>query len=516
MVDISRRVAEGTLVKAGLYRSAYNTHESESNLNLPPVFQRWVVLDVIFDPFIVDLAKLSRLEKIHGTITNVEYAKNSQLPRNTILARPVIDEQRGNRSIADDAMFLYPMFPSSLSMPCKPGEHVWVMFEDLTEKKNLGYWICGIVGPGHVEDVNHSHAPREFDATFSSAATTNAKDSHEGKKVLPRYHFKNGIYTRLDESDDQVIVDPKTSYISGNKDAYEKILTDSDAGKTMIYESIPRFKKRPGDIALEGSNNALIVLGTDRSASAANYSQDQDLNAAVPTLPVGEDLPKNGAIDIVVGRGITPTTGGTPAPIGPVNTSFPGEEQNVSLYRHDELAKDKSSLSPQEGDPDFKNDRSRIYIAQNTHVNKKLGGFYNLKNQTNFDPSLKDSDNGDAGIIIKSDKVRIVARSDVQIMVMGFTPDPNFPNVKNENENDSTTWASVTIKVNGDIVFTPAEKGYIKLGSDKADKALLCTDTPATAIEGKVTAKPITDTSVGFIGTSAAGQGTWAKKILVD
>ena len=62
---------------------------------------------------------------------------------------------------------------------------------------------------------------------------------------------------------------------------------DSMGAKLVTYESVPRFRKRPGDIALEGSNNTLIVLGTDRK----------------------DDLKKTdfkesaGTIDIVAGRG---------------------------------------------------------------------------------------------------------------------------------------------------------------------------------------------------------------------
>jgi hypothetical protein len=521
MADIVRRIAENKHAQAGAMRAAYNTHGVESDLNLPPVFQRWVVLDVIFDPFVIDQNKILYLESIHGMISNVEYAQKFQLPRNTIIARPIIHDQRGNRSNADYAMFLYPMFPSSLSMPCKPGEHVWVMFEDLTENKDLGYWICGIVGPGHVEDANHSHAPREFDASFSGGIGNNSpKDLHENKKIIPRYHFKNGIYTKIATDDEGVIVDPKTAYISGDKDAYEKILNESDASKAMIYEPVPRFKKRPGDIALEGSNNALIVLGTDRKNASVNWNpnekQDELLRTVIPSLPDGENASKSGAIDIVAGRGVTPATGGKVASPPPADPPPPGQEENFLLYRHDELAKDLKSVVHEEGNPDFKNDRSRIYVAQNTKVNRKIGGFYSARNQISFDPPLTDSADGDAGIIIKSDKVRIIARSDVQIMVMGFTSDPNSPNIKNENENDAMTWASVTIKQNGDIVFTPSEKGYIKLGDDKADKAILCTDVKATTVDGKVTFKPgIITTGADVVGTGVSGQGTFSTKVLV-
>jgi hypothetical protein len=391
------------------------------------------------------------------------------------------------------------------------------MFESLTEIQNLGYWICSIVGPGHMDDVNHSHPAREFENTFLvSEEGSDARSKHQELIKKPRYHFKNGIYKEVLEKETS-IVSPETAIISGDSDEYERILSNSEASFLSTYESVPRFKKRPGDIVLEGSNNSLISIGRDRLGAIVNYETDQETgNKNVPRtgegLGIGNLQLKNaGSIDLVAGRGQKPTTSG---------------RKVVNHLQNEELAKDRASANeiPNEGDPDLINDRSRIYISQRTKVDEAL--LISQKNSTR-NPAILDSENGDAGIIIKSDKVRIFARSDVQILVSGFAEErvdfaegnyePGLsnsddevlesPRIKTEN-NDSKKWASITIKSNGDIVFEPSDTGYIKLGGEDANKGIVCTVQPVVASNGGVAGAPLLTTDGGQIAGSVSPSPT--------
>ncbi len=506
-------IAEGYFNRNNYLDSIYNS-KLKNAINLPNIFQRWVVLETIFDPTIINDSKILELEDKFGSIRNSKYAKLTSLPRNSILAKPVFNSRLGNKTTSDiNIMFLYPMFPSALSMPCKPGEHVWVMFESLTEIQNLGYWICSIVGPGHMDDVNHSHPPRNFERTFLSLEDgADAGSTHQELIKKPRYHFKNGVYKQVLEGEDSV-VSPETSIISGDEDEYVRILSSSEAAYLSTYESVPRFKKRPGDIVLEGSNNALISIGRDRIGAITNYTtSDENGNKTVPQpqsgLSIGNfDLKNAGAIDLVTGRGQKPETSG---------------KKVINHLQNEELAKDKPSTIeiPNEGDPDFINDRSRIYISQRTKVDQSL-----LVSQRNISrtPPVSDSENGDAGIIIKSDKVRIFARSDVQILVSGFAEEQiNFkeadyepgltnsgdemlesPKIKTENK-DSKKWASITIKSNGDIVFEPSDTGYIKLGGEDANRGIVCTTQPVVASNGGVAGAPLLTTDGGQLAGSVS------------
>lgn len=505
-------IAENYFRRNNFLDAIYNS-QLKNITNLPPIFQRWVVLEVIFDPNIINENKISELEEKFGPIRNKKYSIGTSLPRNSILAKPAYNSRRGNLSAStENILFLYPMFPSSLSMPCKPGEHVWVMFESLTEFQNLGYWVCSIVGPGHMDDVNHSHPAREFEKTFLvSEEGADAKSQHQNSIKKPRYHFKNGMYRQISENEDSV-VGPETAIISGDEDEYTRILSNSEASSISTYESVPRFKKRPGDIVLEGSNNSLIVLGRDRTGEVAQYITDD--NTKITSVlkqndgSIGNFQLKNaGSIDIVAGRGQSISTSGAKV---------------INHLQNEELAKDKKSAKQfsNEGNPDFINDRSRIYISQRTNIDKSLA--IEEKNSSRT-PAILDSTGGDAGIIIKSDKIRIFARSDVQILVSGFLEEEvNIPqgdyepglsndqnqklsvnNIKSENK-ESKKWASITIKSNGDIIFEPSEMGYIKLGGEDANKGIVCTAQPVIPSNGGIAGSPILTTGGGKIAGSTS------------
>jgi len=506
MSNKSRLIADGTYFQAGFKNAVYNNIDKNQTINLKPIFQRWVVVDVIFDPVIVNQKKIDYYqEKYSDTpIVNLSYMINRELPRNSIIARKIVNSSEGSNYGYDSLMILYPFFPSHLSLPCKPGEHIWVLFEHLTRFNDVGYWICGIVGQGTIDDVNHTHHPRDEDSSFNP--TKDALESHEQINTIPTYHYKSGMY------------------FPDEQDFYERILTESEASLTSVYESVPRFKKRPSDVVLEGSNNTLIVLGRDRTGSAVEYKTieiENSENIVSGSLKVVSDDQNQffkkrnaGSIDIVAGRGQTEKTSGTTA---------------INSLLNQELDKTTNPKPENEGDPDFKNDRSRIYISQNTLVDNSLG-------LSSYNSNLEINDNttsGDAGIIVKSDKIRIFARSDVQILVSGFDSSTTTTTISQElpegleflksetekkfestvkNQKDSNiNWASITIKSNGDIIFKPSEKGYIKLGDETADKAILCTDFPAVTVNTPF----LLTTGADSIGTGAAGQGTFSKKVLV-
>lgn len=520
--DLTRlinNVVDNTLFSEQRDRAILN-YERIANKNLPNIFKRFAVLDVITDRRSINLEEI---RKKFGDIDNAAHAANIVVPRNTIIAKPLYASDMGNNDEAMRPMFLYPFFPSHLSFPCKPGEHVWAMFESLTEIKSLGYWLCRIVGPDHIDDVNFSPATREYDETFSKDSSTRQQPGQNSTISKPRYHFKNGVYRQAGPGDDGSpmgqIIDTTTSYIlpsvlgssTNISDLYEDILTQSAGSKEILLEPIPRYKKKPGDVVLEGSNNSLIILGIEDSA-LSNENYNNSIGA--------------GNIDLVAGRGSTPET--------------LGKIVDNDLNRK-EIDKFYDSLQPDEGKPDYANDRSRILISQRTKTNEGFGlrGY----NEGPFVPSspsrprMVDSEQGDAAVIIKSDKVKIIARSDIQFIVQGFTTkeDPLGRNIMKQGNEDINSWASITIKSNGDIVFTPSTQGFIKLGGDDADRPLICAAQPALTDGGIVKGTAVQNTAGGqmggSIGVDANGKslsavitnegvpstqhGTFASKVLV-
>jgi hypothetical protein len=512
---LDKQIAEGTAVETLKKRSIYE-HGTVGNM---PIMQRFVVIEAIFDPTIIDDVKIGYYEHTLG-VTNIKYAKT--LPRNTIIAKRVISSRTGN---IPGSMFLFPLFPPNLSLPCQPGEHVWVMFENPTGvAMDLGYWMCRIVEPGHIDDINHTHAPRSLDYTLEASI----KDTFEDTYTVD-YEFRNGAAYKTKKG--EKFTSPETQLVNGKDDAYEKLMLDSDAGKLQTYEPVPRFKKRPGDVSFEGSNNTLIVLGKDRVSNVANYSVDLEKGIFVdPLAPVpASDVnsPSAGAIDIVAGRGQTNLTLGQT-----IESKFvSGQKTGFS-----EILKTPASTIAQEGDPDFVNDKSRIYIAQKTrpdanlqvqNINQELssGGLQGQPATLQVEKSsISDSIAGDGCIIVKSDKLRFIARSDIEILVTSYVEkDANGNFVASNNDDD---FAVIAIKANGDIIFRPARHGYIKLGGDDANKGLVCSDAPVSAIGGNISGPPLVTTMGGlFAGSAAAGddngpalaagQAKFANKILV-
>lgn len=195
-----------------------------------PYFQRFVVLDVVFDPKSIDKKKIERWSHDLG-VSNIEHALVA--PRNAIIAKRI---QTNTSAAGEEAMVLYPFFSSHLALPISPGEHVWVMFEDPSGTKNdLGYWMSRIATAEFVEDPNHTHQHRLNDPSFFPST----KDAFDGTQQA-KYEFRNGAVSQ--EGDERYTV-PETATAPGGDDAYVKLMTESDAGKLAVYEPVPRYRK---------------------------------------------------------------------------------------------------------------------------------------------------------------------------------------------------------------------------------------------------------------------------------
>lgn len=485
-------------------------------------FKRMVVLDVVTDPHnILTGPGNEKIDYWKNVLHVSNYQFSNILPRNTIIG--VFAHSETN------PMFVFPFFPSHMSLPCKPGETVWVMVEDPNiAQLEIAYWFCKITEPHYVDDVNHQHSPRLYDASFAPPSVTSKRDrSQNDGRTSPIYELRNGA-TKIIEGTRVTLTNTSLIKITDKEDIFERLILTSDGSHLIAYESVPRFKKRPADLAFEGSNNTLVVLGTDRHSYAATFEIGD--NGAKQFFPMHDFVEDAGSIDLVAGRGQFGRTGGIEVATTSINNS---SIQKSSITLKKELAKGAEQISNEEGDFDLYNDRSRIQISQRTNVDQKFGiEDYNL---TEFEiEDSKDNEGnliGDATIVIKTDKIRLIARSDIQILVTGFTEAKNTKgrDIKVENIasddadlDESDNFSSIVIRANGDIIIKPAQKGMIKLGDDTADRALLCTDLPASLIElpdstsvSALTA-PLSNTMGGrFGGTGILTQGTWASKVLV-
>lgn len=468
-----------------------------------PNFIRVVVREVIYDPQKMTDDYIAYLRHKVG-VANIQFAKS--VPRNTIVGQKLIADEGGS----EPPMFFLPWLPPHLAVPCKPGEHVWVFLDAPDQKASeIGWWAWKVTGLDHTDDVNHSHAPRDFDAEFYKGNST--KDIADGNED-PTYDFLNGSGDTDENGERFTLADTRS--IHGDYDAYEQILTGSSASKLVSYEAVPRYRKRPGDFVLEGSNNQVIAFSTDRVGPVAIDGEIEDEDKGPEPEQDPRDIvgSETGLIDIVVGRGQTEATRGV--------------EVTNSLERQ-ELGKSEGERVPEEGNPDFKNDRTRVLVANKTMVDKNFGldrynaahlvgdsdEFSEIKDKGADEEELISDRSGDAAAVVKSDKVRLIARSDLVIYVTSYERDDNGKMVEKDDVNE---WACFAVKANGDIVVRPGANGLFLIGGEDADKGIFVSDVPCTAdrASGKVSGVGPISTMGGQMITGVSGQGKWADRIL--
>jgi hypothetical protein len=124
----------------------------------------------------------------------------------------------------------------------------------------------------------------------------------------------------------------------------------------LIREDVPEFVKRVGDYVVQGSNNSMMILGTDRAAS--------------------------GPADHSTGLG---------------HAKAAGSGKGTGVVHH--IAGRKSS------NPDLDKDMSYLYLAMKTEADKNLKTD-NVEGNSGTGPAA----------IVKSDMIRLVVRKDIKIV----------------------------------------------------------------------------------------------------
>jgi len=341
-----------------------------------PVFQVAVVVDVFSNPSQMTKETLQKLKE--GSATPELYER---MPRNSIAGRIITR----NQDLYDSSPKVF--FPVNIfdSEPVKPGEQVFIFYVDQTTNDQIGYWWKRVPQPIDTDDINFTHADRKYQANEGSSST----DKLAGVQ-LEAPGFKNGG----ESTEQQTLSNPK---------AYDEINKNATANAQIIKEPVARFTKRPGDKIIQGSNAARIVLGMDRKGPASESPRK-----------------KSATIDIVVGYGREDT---------------PTAPKTVENSRGEIEVDKRPTTKPNdtEGDPDFENDPSRIYVSEDTNIDE------NFAVEISGIPA---SEGTSASIGIKSERIRILANGDIKI-------------VGNDN--------AVVLDTNGDIHLVSS--GRVNLGS---------------------------------------------------
>lgn len=334
---------------------------------------------VFFRGFVVDVVNnVSGLTIRNKSIDDYKSLVTSKslksLPRNTAIVK---DITRGAAKNSGKELICYPFFSSHISMPLKPGEIVWFIFEDPENQGEIAYWISRVSEPNHVEDVNFTFASRTYAQSPEIPAKTSA-EKFDGpttpSEITQTFSFKSP---------------------TGKSNELTDVITNF-ANKIHRFESVPRYNKRLGDMVIQGSNNSLIMLGEERGHFFAE-----------PTISVNRnDIPSgSAAIDIVVGRGNSPATSATK-----IKNELEIEENNKRIN------------NPTEGDAHFPTDAARVYL---TAKSDNVDAPYHPDNLLNILVMPSDKNLGfpilsapGSFVVSKADNLRLISRESGSIRII--------------------------------------------------------------------------------------------------
>jgi hypothetical protein len=354
-----------------------------------------------------------------------------RIPRNACIVRRI---SGGADSSSSSNTLVYPFFSSHLSMPVKSGETVWVIFD--RNVKSIGYWLSRVHGDTTSEDVNYSHFDRSFTPKEQPKTTPGTAEKASGpkEKVAPTEDFPN-LSLRQDPD--------------GPNTFYE--IAVNNLGKHTKFEPVPRYFKKPEDLTIQGSNNTLISLTTDRGWSKA----DDPLTGF--TVANSGTVDYSGTVDIVAGRGRWIS-------LNESTRTIPETRSNTRGFV--EVSKASSvtgSPNPSEGDPDFDSDAARLYVSMKSPIDMRLS----LNDQTPVVPGeddVRDAQVDRSVVALKSDLVRIVARKDDSHEING-----NILIVKEGEKSDTGDHCAISLLEDGTVLISGQR---ILIGRSSADGGL--------------------------------------------
>lgn len=353
------------------------------------LFKKAVVVEVINDVYEFSLL-MEDGGKYYNKVANEEVAQ--QAPRNSLLVAPHGDGTK------EELLLCIPFFPSHLSFPAKVGETVWWI-----PGPSYPYWFCRISSTDQIEDVNYTHLDQEYITPVPLEENAKEKsDSQQGNKKRFVPQRNDGIGGEGD---------------AGLRNVHPNY-SPSNLASLGLYnntpEAIPRWTPRVGDLVLQGSNNTLISLGTDRGWSKNDEEDTFEFSNATDDIVAG-----TGTIDIVVGRGMLeddPTPGNeSAAGANPTRTkprtvtSKEGNVETDKTFGHNDDDPNRA-----EGDPDFHTDLSRVYVTMKSQIDQKLA----ITEEYNDPIAGEFTDSDNAAIALKSNEIRIVSREDGSIRIL--------------------------------------------------------------------------------------------------
>ena len=346
-------------------------------------------------------------------------------PRNSVIA--VVQGEKSTPKV------FYPIFSGHLSLPVKPGENVWILSPKLSNMYSTtqrdpeavdlsastgealcdGYWLSRVSAPVYADDLNFTHADRSRSVEYVQQQRNKVDPKLPPVPgqfaALPSPHFHNGIFPNGGLTGKG---EPETYTLPEDND-YERIYKESISSLKTSRHPVPDYYKNPGDVLIQGSNNALICIGEDKSAYDTLSTKPRELpGVAKPEVLSGPAVGR-GTIDIVTGRCSFPAT---PTLLDPnqitskPNTRVPEFEKEKRTWA--QKTPGIAVENPGEQTVGFTSDLARIYVSSETDGDTNFGHDPAAAPPYQFGtlPTYLSPVKKKPYVAMRSDEIRIIAR----------------------------------------------------------------------------------------------------------
>jgi hypothetical protein len=488
----------------------FNSFSGEDLITGPPKGYEYItgiVGDVITDPssFISDfLVNHNPDDENESAIFNKKF-KNSflkdMIPVNSVTAYIIDDAE----SLKDDRqVFCFPFFSPHISLPIKPGEYVWLLRESY-DNIDIYYWLSRKHGIRFVDDVNYTNLERtDFVEKLSNLVRVQ-------KKISASSPNKNAYIRQLSRYNKL----PNDDYDSNLP---ENITNDTIVNDSVSYnreftqEPVPNIQKKCGDTIIQGSNNSVIQLTTEKfllgdesikGLFKKSTNNNENRNSISPAIDICVFRKKNELLEL--SEKIEDINIGDVGSVLSVR-----DDVDLEAYEIDKISEIfDDSRKTYFLDVDATNCGSRLYMSNNCSIDDVFNIAMEEMNSL-AGPSLASYTTHNR--VIGKSSARIINKLGQTFIDMDVEG-----NIKIKAMQGG---AYIKLKKNGDIAIVPGENGVLLLGGE--DLEAVSTPLLQTAIKTGGTVapfSPIISTMGGTIGLEPPNvsglTGTFSSKVLI-
>lgn len=255
--------------------------------NISASSNRYIYLTGIVSEFISEpdeyLSRFTDIKKEKKVINSSDY---EIMVKNCIVAY-IADESEAENEMPP--VICYPFFPH-MALPIKAGEHVWLLKEE-NFGRDLYYWISRKVGFRHTEDINYTN-PERFNIIDEKLLE---KESTDGGSL-----FNEKNVNKIE------VKDLVSSSNTINSNLPKGVSTGIIQNESLSYmedftpEPVPPVRIKSGDTLINGSNNSLFHMTTEKFL--VNTEEKSVFGVSAVNSSKKARLPLSPAIDICVGR----------------------------------------------------------------------------------------------------------------------------------------------------------------------------------------------------------------------